>query len=188
LRFDLIWEQYGAAVKQLLGCPGDLSGHTLKSHQAQIAKYAKPSKKEDPSTIKAVTNVYRTPKNKKQSASSTPARAKQARTVTSSGPQETCNETYICFVMEQTPSFNKSDDAARQRICAETFHTLAQTVFARAPMAILQPNPKKSRVRSLSSDTPEDEYPDNTFNTKEIAWDFYVSVTGWPLSGTLHVS
>jgi hypothetical protein len=90
--------------------------------------------------------------------------------------------------MEQTPSFNKSDDAVSQRICAETSTALAQTVFSQAPKAILQPDPKESRVRPLSNDTPEDKYPDNTFNMKEIAWDFYVSATGWPPSGTLCIS
>jgi hypothetical protein len=50
---------------------------------------------------------------------STPAHAKNARTAMPSGPHEPRIETYVYFIMEQTPCFNKSDDAARQQTCAE---------------------------------------------------------------------
>lgn len=179
------WEQYAAAAKRLLGCPGDLSGHDLKTHQAQVSKYAKQAKKDNPDITSVIENVYRTPRNRQQIR---PARATNIQTGTRPGPHEARNETYVSFVMEQTPIFKQSDESARQKICAETFSVLVKTVFSRAPTAILQPDPRKTKVKPVSSDTPEDKYPDNTFNTKEIARDFYVSATGWPPRGTLRIS
>jgi hypothetical protein len=84
-------------------------------------------------------------------------------------PQEPQEEAHIFFVMEQTPSFKRSDDTTRQQICANTFEILLQTIFSRVPDVILQPDPVETWVRPLSLDTPEDKYPDNIFAVKEIA-------------------